>query len=84
MKATTQKAARELLAELVKLARPEPEPANSPWKTTKGWASAWGMSRSYTDKLLRNGIASGLWICEKRRMRQPNGNVVLTNHYRRK
>lgn len=73
-------------AELLKRIRDElqkrPQAPDSEWKTARQWGSVWGLGISQTNKMLLQGIESGLIQMERFRVLTHTRGAYPVPHYR--
>lgn len=71
----------ELLRKLESSLSVQVEEVPAGFKTCEAWATEFGKSRSYTHKLLTNGVSQG--IMERKRIRIESGSRIYpVPHYR--
>ena len=73
-------------AELLRRLRTElqrrPQVPDSEWKTARQWSSVWNLCLSQTNKLLLQGIESGLVEMQRFRISTPTRGAYPIPHYR--
>lgn len=73
-------------AELLRRIRDElqkrPKVPDSEWKTARQWGTVWGLGISQTNKMLLQGMESGLMEMQRFRISTPTRGAYPIPHYR--
>lgn len=81
MRAKTRDAAMQLLDRIRAIDAPKPEPANSPWKSSRQWAALWGVTFEQAQKELAKAMKAGVVKREMRVGTLPCGKPRRMPHF---
>lgn len=72
----------ELLRQIRNELQNRPQAPDSEWKTARQWGTVWGLGISQTNKMLLQGMESGLMEMQRFRISTPTRGAYPIPHYR--